>query len=1014
MDKCQGCGLELTEEVIALQKCPLCGHNLASDQVASPQPQQPVVSRPAQVPAPSNANAPSKANWPSNADVPPKSGGPIDNSDTAGPLGTLDVGQLSAGGSDSPFSYDESNAANDERNAANDTASPNQTLDPSSFSNSPKPVSASTIHSTSNSTHSTHSPDSDSDSGESAAIAPIELPPDEPSELPQLAGVENGDPAKTIAPVDTHIDLGDSPNVEQTLVSQPTAETSTIVEGEDSGAAGGNKKAKSDTVSYDAKNLPRDLRQVRSADSDSEVKNMWKTFNNSKISPKMSIKVDNQVQMVKDGLAIHRRTVRTPEDPDAEEADYQLLRFVGEGGMGTVYEAKQGSVQRRVAVKTLKPELAKKRDNREKFLYEAHITGDLDHPNIVPIHELGASDDGTLFYSMKLVTGKPWEHEIRTKSRKENIEILMKVADAVSFAHSREIIHRDLKPENIMLGQFGEVLVMDWGLAIHLKNKEVLTLGGTPAYMAPEMARHQISKIGIESDIYLLGAMLYESISGYPPHPGRTITECVSAAAQNQIIEYDGNDDELFSVAMRAMDSEPSRRYKSVVSMQNAIRDYESHAESINLSTRAKSDLEEAQGSQDYNAFARALFGYRDAVELWPENLAGGRGLVEARLAYATQAYNNKDYDLGLSLLDARNADEAALAAKLKKGKADQDTRERRFKVARTSAVGFLLTAFAIALGAFLYTQKLRNSEAQLTTNLAAQVTATQDALEKAVDEEQKAINAAKAADTAKIAAEKSEKVAVDALEKSEVLTKSLTETNDALSETTVELEMKTKTAIDAKADAEKAKVAAEKAKVAAEISAEEAIKQTLRAQGLLKNSIFGAFQAKLSLAYAQIEDAKIERALTLLTEAKELDTEDLDLGDNLLNWAWYRLNLLCHDDVPAQLASSPVIKTGVSADGELTAFATESGQLFVYDTAAIGTADAKPLNQPWNAPESAQIHDLAVAPDGEFVVFCSNAPNATVVVWNRANGRYAATDAHAGEEVGAVAVAPKSQIIAT
>ncbi|MCA8995308.1 MAG: serine/threonine protein kinase, partial [Planctomycetaceae bacterium] len=180
--------------------------------------------------------------------------------------------------------------------------------------------------------------------------------------------------------------------------------------------------------------------------------------------------------------------------------------------------------------------LAKKPDNREKFLYEAHITGDLDHPNIVPIHELGANDDGTLFYAMKLVSGTPWQDVIRERSRKENLEILMKVADAISFAHSRNIIHRDLKPENIMLGKFGEVLVMDWGLAIQLGRKEELTLGGTPAYMAPEMARHQISKIGMQSDIYLLGAILYEIIAGYPPHPGRTVTECVGAAANNQII----------------------------------------------------------------------------------------------------------------------------------------------------------------------------------------------------------------------------------------------------------------------------------------------------------------------------------------------------------------------------------------------------------------------------------------------------------------------------------------------
>jgi WD40 repeat protein len=1013
MDKCQGCGLELTEELISQKKCPLCGHNLSSDQPEAPQPQQPVVGRPTQTPVSPvspNANAPN-ANGP-------------DDEPNAGPMGTLDASQFPQGeGADSPFSYNEKtgNENTDNGGTGNDTALPTQTLDPSSFRDSPVQSDAgSTLPNTSNLTK------TGEDDAENAAIAPIELPPDEgePADADGdrdangdlKTGGEikaSGDPAQTIVQGETQYDLGDSPNIDQTIVKPPT-----IVDGDDDSEAG-QKKEKSDTVSYDAKNLPRDLRQVRSAESDSDVKNMWKTFNNSKISPKMSIKVDNQVQRVKDGLAIHRRSVRTSEDVDAEEADYQLIRFVGEGGMGTVYEAKQGSVQRSVAIKTLKPELAKKRDNREKFLYEAHITGDLDHPNIVPIHELGANDDGTLFYSMKLVTGTPWEEVIRNKSRKENIEILMKVADAISFAHSRQIIHRDLKPENIMLGQFGEVLVMDWGLAIHLKNKDVLTLGGTPAYMAPEMARHQISKIGIQSDIYLLGAILYESIAGYPPHPGRTITECVSAAAQNQIIECDVHEDELFSIALRAMDSEPSRRYQTVISLQNALRDYESHAESINLAVRAGTDLEEAQSTSNYNAYARALFGYRDAVELWPENLAAGKGLVEARIAYATQAYNNKDYDLGLSLLDSRNAEEAALVEKLKKGKADQDARDRRFKIARTAAVGFLLTAFAIALGAFLLTQELRNSERQATQDLGKQVKKTKDALDKAVIEEDKAIKAkAKAiksesiAKKQKTAADVAKQGAVDALAESEKLTIKLKKVNTDLSSKTKELVIKTNEAVAAKASAETAKGEAEK-------NAAIAIEQTLKAQGLLKNSIFGAFQAKLSLADAQIEDANIERALMLLEEAKQLDTEELELSENLLNWAWYRLKLLCHDEVPTVDSSSPVVKTSVSADGKLTAFATQSGEMFVYDIATIKKRDPnkpnpRPLNQPWKAPVDSTIHDIAVAPNGQFVVFCTDVPKATVVVWNRANGKYTAMDAHDGESVDAVAVSPDSQTVAT
>ena len=134
--------------------------------------------------------------------------------------------------------------------------------------------------------------------------------------------------------------------------------------------------------------------------------------------------------------------------------------------MGVVYSARQASIDRTVAIKMLKNDIASDDEQREKFLSEAVVTGDLDHPNIVPIYDLGSNETGALFYSMKRVQGTPWMSVIDRKSNAENIDILMKVADAVAFAHSRGVIHRDLKPENVMLGDFGEVLVMDWGLAI--------------------------------------------------------------------------------------------------------------------------------------------------------------------------------------------------------------------------------------------------------------------------------------------------------------------------------------------------------------------------------------------------------------------------------------------------------------------------------------------------------------------------------------------------------------------
>jgi len=236
----------------------------------------------------------------------------------------------------------------------------------------------------------------------------------------------------------------------------------------------------------------------------------------------------------KSSLVVKSRHFRSQEEigqpvaSPADSPDYELLGVIGEGGMGVVYAARQSAIARTVAVKMLKQSNGQSSEQREKFISEAVVTGELDHPNIVPIYDLGSNDSGALFYSMKRVKGTPWNDEVKTKSLTENLHILLRVADAVAFAHANGVLHRDLKPENVMLGDFGEVLVMDWGLARispEFPNADSVTqsdvMGGTPAYMAPEMATGPIDEITITSDVYLLGAILFEIIAGRPPHTGR-------------------------------------------------------------------------------------------------------------------------------------------------------------------------------------------------------------------------------------------------------------------------------------------------------------------------------------------------------------------------------------------------------------------------------------------------------------------------------------------------------------
>jgi len=406
-------------------------------------------------------------------------------------------------------------------------------------------------------------------------------------------------------------------------------------------------------------------------------------------------------------LIIRERALRRSTEPvPTSLADYDLLGVLGEGGMGVVYNARQASIDREVAVKMLKAEMSASPSQRRKFLSEAAVTGELDHPNIVPIYDLGQNADGALFYSMKKVTGTPWSDVIGRNSLLDNLTVLMKVADAVAFAHARGVVHRDLKPENVMLGDFGEVLVLDWGLAVatdgHRPTPNVSTafnIAGTPAYMAPELAFGPMEAIGRHSDVYLLGAILYECISGKPPHAGKNARDCLKAAARNKIVPTEKRG-ELVEIALKAMSTRPDDRHASVQSFQEAIRSYQAHSESFALCERAEAGLATAAQSGDYQDYSRALFAFEEAVQLWPGNEHAKTGASRTRLYYATCALEKSDFDLGLSLLDARDASHDAVRGRLVEAKAERDARRERLARARKVMVGLAALVFvAVSVG---------------------------------------------------------------------------------------------------------------------------------------------------------------------------------------------------------------------------------------------------------------------------------------------------------------------------
>ncbi len=581
-------------------------------------------------------------------------------------------------------------------------------------------------------------------------------------------------------------------------------------------------------------------------------------------------------------LRLRSRTVSTPMEESTAPVDYRLVRLLGKGGMGNVFVARQASLDRLIAVKVIRPmprskqEMLRKQgklkqveDNRrQQFLSEAVVTGDLDHPNIVPIHDVATTGDSTLFYAMKRVIGTPWSDVIGEKSRDENLEILLKAADAIGFAHTRGVIHRDIKPENIMLGDFGVVMVMDWGLALAKPEFEKLDsitpargLGGTPSFMAPEMATGPLERVGTASDIYLLGATLFMIITGKPPHDAANVSECLRAVAHNQIRAFDArHEGELMDIALTAMASDPADRYQDVPSFQTAIRQYRSHAESIALTTRAQEDLRSAQETLSYATFARAEFGFEEAINLWSGNTPATEGLVAAKWAHAEAAYANGDFDLGLSLLDRDDPRQAEVADRLTEAIRMRQLRESRFGLLKKTAAALAAFIFVGGTAGLLIINDQRN-KARENADLARQEAARAEQ-NYARAEAQRAV-----ADAAKEQAFANEQRAVaserDAIASAERARRSEREARES----------ENKAIVSEQKAAENLKLAIKNEDTANE-NARQAERQRLRAQQnaeearvAQRKAEYEAYVSRIGLAKARIEQNEFEEARRIIDE---------------------------------------------------------------------------------------------------------------------------------------------------
>lgn len=273
---------------------------------------------------------------------------------------------------------------------------------------------------------------------------------------------------------------------------------------------------------------------------------------------------------------------------------------LAEGGVSFIRRMRHRDLRQLVAMKVLKPAYVRNTLHRRRFIEEAQVAAQLDHPNIPSVHDMWADEEGTVRFTMKLVQGRTLWELLEEKSLQERSDldlehllgIFIKVCDAVAFAHSRGVIHRDLKPENIMIGSHGQVWVMDWGCARLWPVPGSISVArdvrresldpedmviGTPSFLAPEQANALNDRIDERTDVYLLGGVLYSILTLHSPHEGASVLECVQRAQRGDVPHPQAVTGEvvlppeLCRIAMHALNADPDRRYASVAALREEV-----------------------------------------------------------------------------------------------------------------------------------------------------------------------------------------------------------------------------------------------------------------------------------------------------------------------------------------------------------------------------------------------------------------------------------------------------------
>ena len=372
---------------------------------------------------------------------------------------------------------------------------------------------------------------------------------------------------------------------------------------------------------------------------------------------------------------------------DTVAGGFRLTHTIGEGGMGKVYAAHQPVLAREVAIKRVRPGKSVKntKSAAAALVHEAQLLARLEHPNVPPVHTLGCDASGNPVLVMKRVRGvtwneiasnrdHPWWDQVSGDQLAWQLRVLIQVCNVIAYAHTRRILHRDIKLDNVMIGHFGETYVLDWGAAVTLdENGEYSSssFSGTPASAAPEMVLSE-SPLTVATDVYLLGALLHELMTGRPRHAARSLRSMLRSAVASKPVVYKAQvPRKLAELCNRATHRDPTKRPPTAIEFRDAIETHLEHRVASSLLDTADgllSRLRErrsrvlaggsakggpnSQGHDPIHSLAiRCRFAYEQVLTAAPEFEHARRGLAACLSLQVQHSADKKNYQAARTLL---------------------------------------------------------------------------------------------------------------------------------------------------------------------------------------------------------------------------------------------------------------------------------------------------------------------------------------------------------------------------